>query len=332
MLRRVHLTLVRHGESTWNAAGRWQGQNQVPLSERGQTQARLVGERLRVHRFDRHLTSDLLRAAQTSDAIRAGAAVEPRLREVDVGEWSGMLHTEVAVKFADQLRALKAGEPVKIGGGESMPEFEARVDGILQDLGRAHPGARVLAVSHGGVIRAASSAALGVRGRNVPLVGVRNTSLSELTFRGGRMRLSRYNDVSHLAAEDPLALAEPDERRRLAVMTLDPYLPPDELKATLGFTHVVALGAAHDDELAKTLGAERIASGDPARAALAASDAAVTLLMAEPKAVPNVLATALALDETAADGFAEPEEGELTWLRTTGRPDALILVSYGLDI
>src|SRR5688572_19392365 len=88
------LLLLRHGQSTWNADGRWQGQADPPLSPLGEEQARDAARRLAPGQFSRVLASDLRRARQTAeilaDALRLPVEVDPDLREIDVGDWQGL--------------------------------------------------------------------------------------------------------------------------------------------------------------------------------------------------------------------------------------------------
>src|SRR3712207_2914672 len=101
--------LVRHGQTTWNIERRFQGQLDVPLSEEGLRQAEAVASwlvRQRV-RFGAVYSSDLLRAKQTAEAIgrRLGLEAEPvrALREIHVGDWQGMLSTEIERRYPGDL-------------------------------------------------------------------------------------------------------------------------------------------------------------------------------------------------------------------------------------
>jgi broad specificity phosphatase PhoE len=154
----TRLLFIRHGESTWNAAGRWQGQADPPLSDAGRDQAVAAGARLR----DRDLTllasSDLRRAAETAERIGAELGLTPRLvtglRELDVGVWSGLPHEEIAQRFSADLARFRAGDPdVEPGGGESRRALHQRVTAALAALAAEAPG-RVAVVSHLGVLRA----------------------------------------------------------------------------------------------------------------------------------------------------------------------------------
>jgi probable phosphoglycerate mutase len=171
---RTRVLLIRHGQSTWNADGRWQGHADPPLSELGEAQAVAAAEHL--DGVDVVVSSDLERARRTAEILAAGAAggvgengvvVEPRLRERDAGEWTGLTRTQI-----------EAGWPGYLDEGRRPPRFEdadsvaARALAALEDLHRAHTGSVVLAVAHGGVIRALERAT-GVRGPVVANLGGR---------------------------------------------------------------------------------------------------------------------------------------------------------------
>lgn len=149
----TRLLLVRHAQSEWNALGRWQGWSDPALSELGRTQARAAVPAL--GRFDAVVTSDLRRARDTA-AILAGAlglgpvAVEPRLRERDVGEWAGLTRDQIEQRWPGALDQEGGPRPP---GGESPPEVLSRVRRALDDLAAAYVDSSVLVVTHGGVIR-----------------------------------------------------------------------------------------------------------------------------------------------------------------------------------
>ena len=95
--------LVRHGETDWNAAGRAQGQSQVPLNAAGRAQARALAARLRPLRFTAAYASDLCRVTATAAAILHGRELPlvtlPALREKSFGEWEGMTFAEVETRY-----------------------------------------------------------------------------------------------------------------------------------------------------------------------------------------------------------------------------------------
>lgn len=197
----TEIWLVRHGETAWNAEGRWQGQTDVPLSERGRSEAALAGRRLASVRFDRVVTSDLVRAADTARGIAPGAEIEidPALREMNVGAWCGLFHAEVAERYPDELRGLWQSDDVRIGGhGETVSELGARVVAAIDRIARQSEGKKVLVVTHGGVIRGILLDMLGLTGKTRPFHGSRNTAITRVVIDAGRRTLRSYNDARHL--------------------------------------------------------------------------------------------------------------------------------------
>ena len=167
---RTTLLLVRHGETDWNAVGRWQGHADPPLNAVGRAQAAALADELAGGAFDALYASDLRRAVETAAilGLRLGLETLERadLREIDVGSWSGLTRAEVAARFPEGFARWQAGE---IGhDGETREQLATRVVGALLDVASAHPGGTVLVVTHGGAIRAARRHATGSAGDPVP--------------------------------------------------------------------------------------------------------------------------------------------------------------------
>lgn len=141
------LLLARHGETDWNRDGRWQGWADPPLNETGRAQARALAEQLRTIPFDAAYSSDLRRALETAEIVAASHGVtvvaDPGLREIDIGSWSGLTHPEIDERFGGELV-----------DGESREAHQARVLAAVERIARAHPGERILIVTHGGTMRA----------------------------------------------------------------------------------------------------------------------------------------------------------------------------------
>lgn len=158
----TRLLLVRHGESEWNAQGRWQGQADPPLTERGRRQAAEASGSL--GSVDAVITSDLARAAETGAILGrllgvGHVAVEPRLRERHAGPLSGRTREEIHVAFPGLLRDDPAGfvpgpdgQPAWPEGWESDDDLWERVEIALLAIGRLVPDGDVVVVTHGGVI------------------------------------------------------------------------------------------------------------------------------------------------------------------------------------
>jgi glucosyl-3-phosphoglycerate phosphatase len=145
------LILVRHGESTWNAEERLQGQLDPPLSDRGREQARALLPVVDAMPDGRVVCSDLSRARETAELLGLRPRFDARWREIDVGEWGGRPAAEIDAQ-SPELTNWRGG--TRVGpGGESWDDFAARVSGAVDELVAA--GGSWLVVCHGGCIRVA---------------------------------------------------------------------------------------------------------------------------------------------------------------------------------
>ncbi|CAM3744897.1 histidine phosphatase family protein [Occultella aeris] len=218
---RLRVVLVRHGESGWNGEGRIQGHLGGGLTDRGRDQAATTADFLtRAYRVpDAVLASDLPRVLQTAapyaDRLPGAIALrpDPRLREVDNGTWSGRLIADVASAEADAIERIRGGQDLPRGGGERMAELSARVQSAIADLAaetaQEHPAGErlVVAFSHGGPIRMATVAAVGLPPSGYRAVrGAGNCSVTELEYWVGTdgsvlaSRLVSANSAHHLGA------------------------------------------------------------------------------------------------------------------------------------
>lgn len=150
----THLCLVRHGQTNWNVEGRYQGQSDVPLNENGRDQARALARQLQECFFTAIYTSDLLRAKETAAilATSRGLSVmpDPRLREINQGEWEGQLVSVIKARY-DDLWQQRSKNPANVRppGGETVGEVACRVYGVLDEIAARHTTGQVLIVSHG---------------------------------------------------------------------------------------------------------------------------------------------------------------------------------------
>jgi probable phosphoglycerate mutase len=150
--------LLRHGQSTWNADGRWQGQADPPLSSLGEQQARDAARGLVAGQFSRIVASNLRRAHQTAEilaeALRLPVEVDPDLREIDVGDWQGLTRAEINERAPGALADWSEGRSESTPGGESRTHRTDRARAaLLRAAAASAPGDRVLLVSHGALIR-----------------------------------------------------------------------------------------------------------------------------------------------------------------------------------
>ena len=154
------LLLIRHGESEWNALGRWQGQADPGLSELGRRQAAGLVGALAGERIDRLESSDLRRARQTAQAVAMARGLSirtnPVYRELDLGEWSGLTRDEIAARNeGDVFSLFQSRDPEAAApGGETRRALQGRAERALVSLIERCPGERVAVVTHGGFVYA----------------------------------------------------------------------------------------------------------------------------------------------------------------------------------
>lgn len=197
------LLLVRHGEAVGNRERRFIGQMDVALSDLGAAQAERVAERLADHGVERIVSSDLRRAMDTAAPLadRLGLAVEatPDLREVDNGEWTGLLPEEIEAGWPDMFAEYRRGVDVARPAGERWQQVYTRVSAVVADL--LDTDVTVAVFTHGGPILCAAAWATGTAvGGNVfggRLAPAANASLSTIIT---GPRLAAWNETGHLGA------------------------------------------------------------------------------------------------------------------------------------
>ena len=203
----MRVIFVRHGESLGNAAGVLQGRLDYGLSALGVEQARLTALRLAGSGADRVVSSPLLRAFSTAEALAAplGLDVEPEydLAEYDIGEGAGLTAVELREKFPEMVTARTQGQRFMFPGEEGRINFHARLARVVERL-RTLDGTSIV-VAHGGVISAVCHLVVGLDLDRPGAFQVANCSLTEVTQdRAGRLVLTRHNDMCHLEGIETL--------------------------------------------------------------------------------------------------------------------------------
>jgi probable phosphoglycerate mutase len=214
----TRVLLVRHGQSEWNADGRWQGQADPSLTDLGRHQALHASRNLGV--VDAIVASDLHRASETALIIAGELGVgplvlEPGLRERDAGEWSGLTRAEIERDWPGYLDPPSSGRDPGSGIGPAavaaaQPKVERRrppswepdevlLDRVIVALGRVHdlaPRGEVIVVTHGGVVYA--------------LEGMLGSPFERLANLGGRwIEVGPGGELRRLG--DRVVLVDPDE-------------------------------------------------------------------------------------------------------------------------
>lgn len=151
--------LIRHGETDWNATGRWQGNAPVPLNATGRQQAQALARYLAAQpqTIDALYSSPLRRALQSAeiiaDALGLPIRLEDRLREVDLGDWQGLRRTEAQAWDPERFAAYEADwYHVPAPNGESRRDLQQRARAAFDDLSARHRGQTIALVSHGGTL------------------------------------------------------------------------------------------------------------------------------------------------------------------------------------
>ena len=165
----MRILLARHGETPWNAEGRYQGQIDIPLSPVGESQATALGKRLQDVQIARAVASPLSRARRTAELALGEARIpmltlDPDLQEIAHGEWEGLLASEIHDKDPARLSAWRdAPDPVLMRGGDALHQV---LDGSGQGVIRASEGLgdsdTLLVVAHDAVNRVVLCRILGL--------------------------------------------------------------------------------------------------------------------------------------------------------------------------
>ncbi len=162
------LVVVRHGETLDNAAGIWQGLKDSELSPVGLAQADKAAPAVAAYQPEVVVASDLARARVTAERVGAAAGMpvrlDPRLREIDVGEWQGVTTAEVRNRDPELLAEMGRGADVRRGRtGETVAELATRVRAALDDVIVAlSPGRVAVVVGHGVAARAGVASLVGL--------------------------------------------------------------------------------------------------------------------------------------------------------------------------
>jgi probable phosphoglycerate mutase len=192
------LYAARHGETAWSLSGQHTGRTDIPLTPRGEDQARALGRRLRGHAFAKVLTSPSQRAARTCALAGFGAAAEidADLAEWDYGAYEGRRTAEILAERPD-WQLFRDGCP----GGETAAQAGARADRAIARI-RAVRG-DVLVVSSAHILRVLAARWLGLdsAGGRYLMLGTASLSLLGYEHNLSEPAIRLWNDTRHIDAE-----------------------------------------------------------------------------------------------------------------------------------
>ena len=250
----TRIIFVRHGRSTYNEQGRYQGSSdQAVLTAHGHHTAQLVGQALQTEKIDAIYASPLQRVQQTVDAIgdylphtRDAIALRNDLREIDLPAWEGLPYQTVRTQQVDAYRCWierpdEFQMPRAAGSEPVYPvrDLYARAHQFWQDVLLRHGGETVLVVSHGGTIHALISTALGLIPKQHHCLQQSNCGISVLEFAAPThtARLEQLNDTTVIGESLP-KLKAGKQGLRLLLLPVEPDTPLHNLHDRLASVHL----------------------------------------------------------------------------------------------
>ena len=200
----LRIILVRHGETTWNVEGRYQGQEDTPLSERGMAQAARLAEGLADVTIDRAISSPLKRSFITAETVcgRHGIAVsaDARLSEINHGSWEGQLATEIQAAYPEDF-ARWHSQPHLVqmpDGGENLEDVRRRVRDAFDDYARDYDGETLLVAAHDAVNKAIICDIMGLDMSHFWQIKQDNNCINVLEHDGENWRIVLLNSTAHM--------------------------------------------------------------------------------------------------------------------------------------
>ncbi|MFF2908124.1 histidine phosphatase family protein [Paenibacillus sp. NPDC057934] len=188
------LGLVRHGLTDWNAAGRIQGQSDIPLNDEGKMQAVMLGERLlqEPYRWDYCITSSLSRAAETGSIVAEKLGIplleaDGRIQERAYGQVEGLTSAEREERWGKEWNTLELGQ-------EMDEQLQARALDFMEDISARYLDKNILVISHGGFLAQLYIALY--KDKYVERIG--NLSLTILEKKGQEWNPLLYNCSRHI--------------------------------------------------------------------------------------------------------------------------------------
>jgi ribonuclease H / adenosylcobalamin/alpha-ribazole phosphatase len=203
----TQVLLLRHGQTALTAQKRYAGVTDPPLDDTGLTQAAAAAKRLASADLDAIVSSPLLRARRTAEEVAAACGlpveVDEGFRETDFGLWEALTFAEVRERWPSELTAWLADPLATPPGAESFADSSARARAALDRLLAAHPGQRVLVVSHVGPIKSLVCSVIGAPPSAVFRMHLDVAALCEIAcYPDGHAVLRSYNETSFLINDD----------------------------------------------------------------------------------------------------------------------------------
>lgn len=199
----MRLVLVRHGRTAWHSESRHVGQADVPLDDAGRTQAELVACRIAGMDIEAAFSSPLSRCLEIADLVgnRLGLPVitDDRLREMDMGAWSGESYSTVSETYGNVVeRWMKDPGSLTPPGGETLAQVRERTMSWFEEAWARHTWQNVFVCSHSTPIRFLVSELMGLPAGRMFCLDIGLASITTMTYNGEHARLEVLNDTCHL--------------------------------------------------------------------------------------------------------------------------------------
>ena len=198
----TRVILIRHGETEWNLLGKYQGQTDILLSEKGREQGRLLAKHFPFDKLDAIYASDLSRAVETADFVakKFGLKVIPDIafREMNFGDWEGLTYEEIVLKYPKGMNHfLTRPDILQVPNGETFPILQERAVKRLRELIKIHENETIAVAAHGGVIRCMLADALEMPLKNIWRIRQYNTAVSAVVY-AENPTVEFINNTEHL--------------------------------------------------------------------------------------------------------------------------------------
>lgn len=200
----TRIILVRHGETDYNKAKRYQGWTDIPLNENGLAQADLLAEGLKDFPIDVFISSPLQRAYVTAQKCAALhgkeiAYTDPRFREINYGDWSQQYFADLRKNYPDQFKLWeKMPWLVVPPNGESLKDVQNRAREALNEVVMRYPGKTILIGAHGYVNIVLLCSVLDIGLDHFNQIPQSNTCVNVLEYKDGAWRVVLMNSTTHL--------------------------------------------------------------------------------------------------------------------------------------
>lgn len=197
--------LVRHGQTSWNEAHRFQGWNDIALDTIGMLQAKMLSDYFKQENISHIYTSDLSRALKTAQLIQqkteSPLTISKNLRELNVGNWEGLTWEEITkdLKVEDQIDEASLFEMGR-SGGETLSEFQERIIDYFNKIILKHTNQDIVIVTHGGCVRVILCYILGcdISQRNTLKIDNGSISILEINDRK-EIQIAEQNVIKHMS-------------------------------------------------------------------------------------------------------------------------------------